>query len=465
MRSKIAICQEWFGFGKKKEQEKDLYEVDFVIDGGCGYNCNTIQNIIINLYGEDRDSGAVNVFWNYKDEVYDYLYYANLSDSYNADECENLLYNFDYFFKDGENKAIQAFKRNLSKKSLPFKFEIDKGVTKNEFRAELTYNLRNVIDEIDIITDTVLKDLKEENESSSHVSGRKSVLVGKFNKYISQVNSLADLLWGKITKSPKADIAQEGLFDVFKKKEDASDFSNDFTDIAEIWLKVNSYKKDMVAFYEKAIESYAKDVLKFSPSVGELSNASDMRIANHMKDISKATLQHATSTSSPINACRKAFEAQLRSIGLDLKKIDTSNNIVNNVCLYWYPGEDGIYSFYKKEDMFVLTTTYDGYSRIVAAFKNMDKSKLTNVFSILLKDIDSCIEKGYEIKTPTLDKLYNIYVDSQTARKHWDDKCELVCTSYYGFIRQGMYLHNPKFTKDKLSQDLKNIASKYGVEL
>ena len=202
----LNISNEWLFPSKKYENEedkKDKYELNFVLDGGNGYNCTCTNDLIRNIYKEDKTDSAANVFWNYKDQIYDYLIYENLDDCYYGDDTKYLLNNFDYFFKEGEDKAIKTFKKNINTKSLPYKFIMDKNTTKNEFKAELTNNLLIIKDEIELIANKVVEDLKKEGDGFNHVDNRKSTLIRKFNKYASQIEGLSDLLYNKITKSPK----------------------------------------------------------------------------------------------------------------------------------------------------------------------------------------------------------------------------------------------------------------------
>ena len=252
-------------------------------------------------------------------------------------------------------------------------------------------------------------------------------------------------------------ITKEWFWDKKEKKTDDSKIK-----IAELWLRVQSYKKHMVDLYVKAIESFASDLFKEAPYPKDVTDSEEF--GYRMKDLARVTRYYATNNQSPIDSCRKEFEKQLKTIGLDLKKIDTNNNFAYDTYLYWYPGENGLYSFYDKElcgthESFVLTTTYDGYSKITNAIGDMNDSELSKLKNQLLKDINTCVEKGYVIKTPNLDKFENEYIDSSNAKKYWDDGADEIATPVYGFIRQGMYLKNPKFTKQELIDELNNLIN------
>ena len=243
----------------------------------------------------------------------------------------------------------------------------------------------------------------------------------------------------------------------WNKKEDNS--NSDRVPLAELWLKIQSYQKDMINLYTKAIESFASDLFKDAPNPKD---TGDDDFGYRIKDMSRVTRYYATNTASPFHTCRKRFEEQLKTIGLDLKKIDTNNNFAYDVYLYWYPGENGLYSFYEKELLdvhtsFVLTTTYDGYSRITKRFNEMSDIELNKVKEQILKDINNCVEKGYTIKTPNLDKFEDKYIDGSEAKKYWDDGADVIPTAVYGFIRQGMYLKDPKFTKQQLKNEVSKI--------
>lgn len=461
MRSKIAICQEWFWSKKEEKQEepektksnKIVHELNFVLDGGNGYNCSYIGDLTDNLYKEDKNDSVANVFWTYKDEVYDYLYYANLSDSYSADECENLLYNFDYFFKEGEAKAIKNFKKNISQKSLPYKFGLPEGMTKNEFRAELTHNLRAILNEIDIVTDTVLKDLKEENESTSHVSSRKSALTGKFNKYVTQINSLADLLWDKISKSPKADIAQEGLFDMFKKKEEDKPVSrwNFYT----LFIYVKFYNKNFISLYKKAGKEYADIVKKM---VAKYYKYKDWKMPGYDK-------------------ARAEFEKEVKGLCEKLlvsnkPLFDKTRNILKGVCNgidgVKYPlaasawVNDGSYNPEYKGDVHLsvyalseIGTDSDIYTVWGEEFKSNIKFKTIPattqkvILNQLLKEVKDVVEPETDIFVPT-----GNYVEAYDSGKYGDYETgipnDIVPSMLYGIDDQGEYLPAPDVDKNEL---------------
>ena len=310
----LNVSKEWSLF-KKKPMLK--YKLSFMIWEYLDYKSydigpSNLKDIADAIHGEDKDDGAVNMYWNNEDTVYDFLYYENHKDStWGSDEVDNLLANIDYFYKEGEKVRLKNIKNNINRKVKEYTFELPEKHSKNWFVSRCCDSVDRVIWDIDSVADKVIGDLKDENLSHSHVSTRRTILINKYNLIKREIEQVAGILYDKIVKSPVMQIAQEmtfaesfrssfvadtGAFEVSVKRKRASKIldeilNNVLSSSRDYYVSV--FNEIMDKFYNNLKDSGGYDI--YEREINKRSNEIDNKIKELIEVISPKYLEKAKS--------------------------------------------------------------------------------------------------------------------------------------------------------------------------
>ena len=310
----LNVSKEWSLF-KKKPMLK--YKLSFMIWEYLDYKSydigpSNLKDIADAIHGEDKDDGAVNMYWNNEDTVYDFLYYENHKDStWGSDEVDNLLANIDYFYKEGEKARLKNIKNNINRKVKEYTFELPEKHNKNWFVSRCCDSVDRVIWDIDSVADKVIDDLKDENLSHSHVSTRRTILINKYNLIKREIEQVAGILYDKIVKSPVMQIAQEmtfaesfragfvpdtGAFEVSVKRKRASKILDEILNnvlSSSYDYYVSVFNEIMDKFYNNLKDSGGYDI--YEREINKRSNEIDNKIKELIEVISPKYLEKAKS--------------------------------------------------------------------------------------------------------------------------------------------------------------------------
>lgn len=234
----------------------------------------------------------------------------------------------------------------------------------------------------------------------------------------------------------------------WSKKEEPEEDKTGET-LHKLWAHVRFYNKNMVKYYEQAMEAICKEYSKFL--TWSVYGKKDYDEADKQNN---KIMKWSKSLPKYFSTCQKQTEAIVK------KDLGVSINNDDDIVYYITPS-------YPRE---LIISETDGYTYLSAdwlddienKFKDPDSIFVKKILDIVNKEKSNMVPFDYKIKIPTFDKLVKEFIHSNKANDAWGDGLCDATTVIFHADDQGDVLRDPSisgYTEDKFNSDIDKLSN------